>query len=79
MSTLDGPIWSKYSIALTYPTRSHFQRSLSKDGWSRVGMNVTAHEEKNKNEETKTGMKKAGEGRRQATNFREAVCPSVVV
>ena len=35
-------------------------------------MNVTAHQEK-KNEEMKTGMKKV-EGRRQATDFRKAVC-----
>ena len=43
-------------------------------------MKVTAHQEKKKNEETKTGMKKAGEGRSQATDFREAVCcPSAVV
>ena len=33
MSTLDRPIWSKYSIALTCPARSHFQRTLSKDRW----------------------------------------------
>ena len=33
VSTLDGPIWSKYSIALTYPARFHFQRTLSKDRW----------------------------------------------
>ena len=33
-----------------------------------------------KNEETKTGKRKAGEGRRQATDFKEAVCcPSAVV
>ena len=37
-------------------------------------MNVIAHQEKKKNEETKTSMKKAEEGRRQATNFREAMC-----
>ena len=43
-------------------------------------MNVTAHQEKKKNEKTKTGMKKAGEGKRQATNFSEKVhCPSAVV
>ena len=30
VSTLDGPIWSKYSIALTYPDRLHFQCALSK-------------------------------------------------
>ena len=50
-----------------------------KDG-ARVGMNVTAHQEKN--EETKTGKRGAGEKkkRKQATDFKEAVCcPSVVV
>ena len=42
-------------------------------------MNVTTYQEKKKNEESKTGMKKAGERRRQVTNFRKAVCcPSVV-
>ena len=42
-------------------------------------MSVTAHQEKKKNEETKTGMKKAGKGRRQMTDFREALCfPSAV-
>ena len=77
MSTLDASIWSKYGIALTYPARSYFQRTLSKDRRSEVGMNISAHQEK---KETKTGMKKAGEGRTQATDFREAVCcPTAVV
>ena len=40
-------------------------------------MNVTAHQE---NEETETGTGKAGEKRRQATYFKEAVCcPFAVV
>ena len=45
-------------------------------------MNITAHQEKEKYEETKTGKKKAGEERKskQASNFGEAVwCPSAVV
>ena len=43
-------------------------------------MNVAAYQEKEKNEKTKTGKRKAGEGRRQATNFKEAVCcPTSVV
>ena len=44
-------------------------------------MNVTAHQEnKEKNEETKTGIEKAGERRRHATDFTKAVCcPSAVV
>ena len=44
-------------------------------------MNVTAHQEK-KNEETKTGQRRAGEERtrKPATDFEEAVCcPSAVV
>ena len=45
-----------------------------------VGMNVTAHQEYEKNEETKTGKRKAEEGRKQATDFKEAVrCPIAVV
>ena len=37
-------------------------------------MNVAAHQEKKKNEKTKTGMKKAEDERRQTTDFRKAVC-----
>ena len=33
VSTLDGPIWSRCSIALTCPARSHFQRTQSKERW----------------------------------------------
>ena len=45
-----------------------------------VGMNVTAHQEKEKNERTRTGKRKAGEERKQETDFKEAVCcPSAVV
>ena len=43
-------------------------------------MNVTAHQEKEKNEEMKTGKRKAGKDRKQATDFKEAVCcPTAVV
>ena len=54
---------------------------VGKDG-ARVGINVTAHQEKKKNEETKTGKKRTGEKkkRKQRTDFEEAVCcPSPVV
>ena len=39
-------------------------------------MNVTAYQEKEKNEETKTGKRRTGEKRKrkQATDFVEAVC-----
>ena len=33
MSTLDGPIWSRCSIALTCPARSSFQRTQSRERW----------------------------------------------
>ena len=83
MNTLDGPLWSKRSIALTCPARSYFQcaHRTRKDG-ARVGMNVTAHQEKEENEETKKGKKGAGEKkkRKQAIDFKEVVCcPSAVV
>ena len=42
-------------------------------------MNVAAHKEKKKNEETKTDKGRAGEGKRQVTNFKEAVCCSSAV
>ena len=43
-------------------------------------MNVAANQEKEKNKETKTGKRKAGEERRHATDFKEAACcPSAVV
>ena len=45
-------------------------------------MNATAHQEKEKNEETKKGKRRAGEKkkRKQATNFEKAVCcPSAVI
>ena len=45
-------------------------------------MNVTAHQEKEENEETKKGKSRAGEKkkRKRATDFKEAVCcPTAVV
>ena len=65
MSTLDRPIWSRCSIALTCPARSHFQRTLSKERWARVGINVTAHQKKKKNDETNKGKREVGEKKRE--------------
>ena len=45
-------------------------------------MNVSAHQEKEENEETKKGKRGAGEKKKkkQATDFKEAVCcPSAVL
>ena len=79
MSTLDEPIWSRCSIALIYPARSHFQHTqVGKDG-GRFRMNVVAQQKKEENEKTWRGKKKAEE-RRQVTDFKEATCyPSAVV
>ena len=63
MNTLNGPSWSRCSIAPTYPpdhiSSAHY---TGKDG-TRFEMNVAAHQESEKNKETKTGKRKAGEGR----------------
>ena len=43
-------------------------------------MNITAYQEKEKNEERRTGKRKVGEERKHAADFKEAVyCSSVVV
>ena len=44
-------------------------------------MNVTAHQEKEENKETKNGKRLAGEKkkRKQATDFKDAVCCSSAV
>ena len=43
-------------------------------------MNVTAHQEKKENEETKKGKRGAGEKKTQVTDFEETVCcPTAVV
>ena len=63
---------------LALPSHISSIHRAGKDG-ARVGMNVTAHQEKEQSEETKTSKKRAGEKRKQATNFKEAVCcPSAV-
>ena len=78
MSNLDGTIWSRCSIALRCPTRSHFQRTQSKKRWARVWMNVTVHQEKKKKRRRRA--REGQEKRKQATDFKEAVCcPSAVV
>ena len=61
MSTLDGPIWSRCSIALTRPAKSHSSAYKARKDGARIGMNVFAHQEKKKNEETKKGKSRAGE------------------
>ena len=71
VSTLDGSIWSRYSIALTCPARSHFQRILSKErggqGWDE------------RYRSSREGGDEEGK-RKQATDFEEAVCcPTAVV
>ena len=72
MSTLDGPIWSRCSIALTCPAMSHFQRTLIKERWGR-GWDERYRSSRKADEE---GQEK----RKQATNFKKAVCcPTEIV
>ena len=77
MSILDRHL-EQVQYCSDLPAWSHFQCPLCKKNGSIVGMNVTAYQEKKKEEETKTGVNKAGEERR--LDFRHAVCcPSAVV
>ena len=65
--------------SLAQPGHISSAHRAGKDG-ARVGMNVIAHQEKEENEETDKGKKTAGENRRLATDFKDAVCcPSAVV
>ena len=44
--SLNRLIWSRCSIAPTYPSRSHFQRTLNRENGTKVRMNVAAHQKK---------------------------------
>ena len=60
MRTLDGHIWSRCSIVLpTPPGHICSAHRTGKDG-ARVRINASAHQEKVKNEEIKTGKRKVG-------------------
>ena len=58
MSTLKGPIRSKHSTALIAPPGHISSAHRARKDGARVGMNVTAHQEKEENEETKKGRRK---------------------
>ena len=64
MSTLDGPIWSRCSIALTCPARSHFQRTQSRkrqaQGW----------DERYRSSRKKKNKDKDGQEKRERENKR---------
>ena len=67
MSILYKPIWSRCIIAPTYSSTSHFQCTLNRERWDQDGMNVAAHQEKEKNE--KACKREAGEDRKRAIDF----------
>ena len=71
MSTLDGPIRSRCGIALTCPPGHISSAYRAVKDEARVGINVTAHQEEKKNEETKKGKRRAGERKKlkQANDF----------
>ena len=78
VSTLNRPIWSRCGIAPTYPSRSHFQRTLNRKRRDQGWINVATHQEKERN--AKAGKREAGEEKKRATDFKEAACcPSAVV
>ena len=62
MNTLDGPIWSRCSIALTCPVRSHFQRTLNRKRRAKARINVAAHQ-KEKNKKMRKGKTEGQEKR----------------
>ena len=57
MSTLDGPIWSKRSIALTCLARSHFQCTQSRERWGQGWDERYRSSREGENEETKKGRR----------------------
>ena len=65
MSTLDRPIWSRCSIALTCPARLHFQHTLSKERWCQGWDKRYCSSRKEKNDEKRTGKIRAGEERKK--------------
>ena len=71
MSTLNGPILSRFSIALTFPAMSDFQRTVIRERWNEGWDERCRSSRVDKNEETKTGKRKAGEGRRQETILKK--------
>ena len=78
MSTLNGPVWSRCSIAPTNPFRLHFPAHTEQEKLeARIRMNVAAHQEKEKNEST--SKREAGEERKQATNFNQSAWCSFAV
>ena len=81
MSTLDGPIWSRCSIALTCPARSHFLRTQSRERWGQ-GQDKRCCLSREEEEGDKEGQEKGRRKEREKTgdNFKEAVCcPTAVV
>ena len=68
MSTLDGPIWSKCSIALTCPARSHFQGTLSKERWGQ-GWDERYRSSREGEEEQKKGRRREQEKEKTGDRF----------
>ena len=79
MSTLNGPIRSKCSVARTYLSKSHFQCTQNRKNGIRVRINITTHQKKKEYEEMDK-REEEEEERKQSTIFREnAWCPCAVV
>ena len=79
MRTLHGPIWSRYSIARLASPDHISSAHRARQDWARVGMNVFIDQEKEKNEETKTGERKTGKEKKQATEYRVIYVPQLLM
>ena len=66
MSTVDGPIWSRCSIALTYPARSHFQRTQSREKWVQ---GWDEHYRSSREEEDEDGQEKGRRKKKTGDRF----------
>ena len=61
MSTLNGPIWSRCSIALTCPPGQISSTHKARKYGARTGMNINAHQEKKNHKEKKTSKRREKE------------------
>ena len=70
MSTLDEFIWSSYSISLTYPARSHFQHTQSKERWGQGWDERYCSSREEEDEGDKDGQEKGKRKEKEKTGDR---------
>ena len=70
VSTLDEPIWSRCSIALTCPARSHFQRTQSRERWDQGWDERYSSSREEEEEGDKEGQEKSRRKEKEKTADR---------